>query len=183
MRRTRLQRRKRKFFGMVMEFNMLVFTAIALIFAFGVICGVFILNGISNAEFESLLGVWGAAAGENYKDGFIEAFFKYGSVIFAIWLCGFFKLGIIGIVILIFTKGASVGFTSAFIIKCMGDTGIFIIFRLCFFRDFFIIFLSFAAAAFAVRKYVTERNFKSGKSYYIFGAALFIGTAVICAII
>ncbi len=183
MRRTRLSKRKGKFFGMVMEFNTLIFAVTALIFAFGAVCGVFMLNGVSNAEFGRLLRVWEIASAEDYKNGFFESFFKYGAAVLGIWLCGFFKLGIIGMVIIIFTKGTGVGFTSAFIIKCMGDTGVFMIFKLCFFRDFFIIFLCFIAVVFSVRRYADKRNFRENKSYYVFGAGLFTGIAVLCVII
>jgi len=183
MRRTRLGRRKGKFFGMVVEFNVLVFVVTALILAFGAVCGVFMLNGISNADFEGLLGIWGVAAGEEYKDGFFEGFFKHGAVVFGIWLCGFFRIGIIGVIMLIFAKGASIGFTSAFIIKCMGDEGFFMIFRLCFFRDFFMIFLCLAAGVFAVRRYIDDKNFTEKKVYYTIGAALFTGVFAVCALI
>ncbi len=183
MRRTRLSKRKGKFFGMVMEFNTLIFTVTALIFAFGTVCGIFMLNGVSNAEFGRLLRVWETAAAEDYKNGFFESFFKYGAAVLGIWICGFFKIGIIGMAVIIFTKGAGVGFTSAFIIKCMGDTGVFMIFRLCFFRDFFTIFLCFIAVMFSVRRYADKRNFREDKFYYIFGAGLFVGVAVLCALV
>lgn len=178
MRMTRLRKRKQKFFGAVMEFNRLIWAVSGLIFAAGVIGGVFILNGISDGVLGQLYGIWDIAARQNYKDGALEGFIKCGAAVLLIWLCGFFKKGIIGVISIIFLKGISIGFTSAFIIKC--TSSIWTIFRVCFFREFFIMFLCFAAAVFAVRKNAGDKNFIEKKRYCAAGGALLTGTIIVC---
>lgn len=57
-------------------------------------------------------------------DLFYEGLFKYGKSITMLWILGFTGMGLFGIFPIIFAKGASIGFTTAFIIRCMGKKGL-----------------------------------------------------------
>ncbi len=57
-------------------------------------------------------------------DLFYEGLFKYGKSITMLWILGFTGMGLFGIFPIIFAKGASIGFTTAFIIRCMGKEGL-----------------------------------------------------------
>ena len=171
MRTKRVVKKSRNFFGMVMEFNSLVIVVTAVIFALGVILGSIFLNSIDDSEFNYLFGLWEEAVGNNSGNVFFDKFLKCG-IVFLIWLCGFIKFGFIGVFFLIFTKGLSVGFTSSFIIKCMGTEGILEILRTYSLWNFAIIVLCFAISVFAVRKCVAEKNSDEKRKYYAVGAGM-----------
>ncbi len=181
MRTKRLAKRKRNFFGMVMGFNNLIFIITAAVFALGVIFGTFMLNGIESSEFERLSGVWTVFGEGGLNNGFdfFDRFLKCGSMVFFIWLCGFIKFGFIGVFFLILVKGLSVGFTSAFVIKCMGAEGILEIFRLYSLWNFALISLCFIIGVFAVRKCIVKNSYDEKRKYYAVGAFMFAGVMII----
>ena len=117
------------------------------------------------------------------KELFINSFLKYGKTLAIIWITVFIPLGFIPAAGAVFAKGASAGFTTAFLAAYFGAAGLGRAFSTYFLQNLFLIPAYFIAAlhvffrAFdrGVKKvspatgivYVTERGF----SEYLTAAA------------
>ena len=165
-----------------MNFNNIVIVTVSLVFAIGVVFGAFILNNVPDAEFARLFALWNGFLNNDSKGNIIESIFKYGKTILALWLCGFFKYGFLGIILLIFSKGLSVGFTSSFIIKTTGSSGIFFVSRLYLLQTLILIILCFsigiAGTRFSLNKNSSTRK-SDVKNYCLFGTFQLVGIIVL----
>lgn len=182
MRMTRIRKRKAKFKGYIIDLNILLFALVLATFSIGVVLGVFVLNNISDIEFGQLFAVWDSFVNGKVEIPFFESFFKYGKFIFAVWLCGFFTYGFVGVFCITLTKGISLGFSSAFIIVAMGDSAVAYISKMYFFQNFVVIFLFVIAGVYGAKtsleKKIKNKNSIS-KRYCLFGVALMLATTVI----
>ncbi len=190
MRKGRILRRK-KYLIKHIDFNMLIFFTMAAVLLFGAVFGSAVANSMGEESFNRLSRFWneflfeGMPADRNF-DIFYECIFKYGKFAFIIWLLGFISIGWVGIMLALFGKGVSVGFTTAFIIKTMGEKGVFYASALYLVQNSVIIPVYFTAGFFAVRFILLNKeNKRSGrgisefdrKSYFFY--ILFFGAFVV----
>ncbi len=178
MRMTRIRKRKANFKSLIMNFNHIVIVIMSLIFIAGVISGAYTLNNMPPAEFTSLLSRWSDFLNSNSSAAITDSIFKYGKTTFIMWLCGFFKYGFIIILLLIFAKGVSIGFTSSFIIKTTGNEGIFFVSKLYLIQTFILILLCFLIGICGTRLSLSKNSTSQKydlKNYFILGIFQVIG--------
>jgi uncharacterized membrane protein SpoIIM required for sporulation len=80
------------------------------------------------------------------KELFLDSFFKYGKTLAIIWITIFIPLGFIPAAGVIFYKGASSGFTTAFFAAHYGREGLRLAFSTFFLQNLFLIPAYFTAA-------------------------------------
>ena len=159
MRMTRIRKRKakiNKFKGIILNLDNLLYNVLSVIFAIGILIGIFILNLSQNDSMGQLFEFWKGFSDSNYTANFFKGFISYFKFIFGIFLCMFFKYGFLGIFLLLLIKGISIGFTSAFIIKYIGFSGISDILKFYFPQAFIMIFVCIAFGAFSIRKSIVK---------------------------
>jgi len=176
---TRLRKRKKTFKSMIMNFNNIIAILMSLIFLIGTAIGTFILilSDLPNTE-----ALW---KGFTENNNIFESIFKYGKIILAIWLCGFFKYGFIGTLAVIFIKGISIGYTSSFIIKLTGARGILFISKLYLLQTAILFLMCLITGIMSV-KFSLRKTKNIGKidarTYYSFGILQIIGIIFIALI-
>jgi len=162
-----------------MSFNNISIAFMGIAFIIGSLIGTIMLNTMETTDFNALLMSWNSYLLSDTANNIIENILKYGKTLIAIWLCGFFKYGYFGILLLTFKKGVSVGFTSSFIIKITGGKGILFISNLYLIQSFLLILLYFLAgtvgAKYSLSKTQPSKNHNI-KNYIIFGIFLLIAT-------
>ncbi|MBM4762191.1 stage II sporulation protein M [Bacillus sp. B15-48] len=107
-----------------------IYLFVVVLFLMGVIFGAVIVNSLSFSQKEDLFYYLSqffgqAATGEVIaaKDLFIQSFFHNSKFIGLIWILGISIIGLPVILILLFIKGITVGFTVGFLVNQMGWNG------------------------------------------------------------
>lgn len=107
-----------------------IYLFVVVLFLMGVIFGAVIVNSLSISQKEDLFYYLSqffgqAATGEviQAKDLFIQSFFHNSKFIGLIWILGISIIGLPVILILLFIKGITVGFTVGFLVNQMGWNG------------------------------------------------------------
>ncbi len=177
MRMTRIRKRKACFKSIIMSLNNISIAFMGITFLIGSFIGSIMLNTIDSSDFNTLLTHWNSYLLSDSTNNIIENIFRYGKIPLAIWLCGLFKYGYLGILLLALKKGVSIGFTSSFIIKITGGKGILFISNLYFIQSFILILLCFLAGTigtkYCLNKNQPARNYNI-KNYTMFGIFLLI---------
>lgn len=100
-------------------------------------------------------------------DIFNECIIKYGKTIIILWFLGFISVGAIFIFVVIFSKGLSYGFTTAFIIRQFGVKGILYSFALYIPQNIILIPVYFFIAFLSLKyilKNIGNKGAKSGNT-------------------
>ena len=113
----------------------------------------------------------------NIKPDIFGSIIKYGKIIGLIWLFGFFKFGVLGVVSVLFWKGISVGFTSSFIVASTGNIGVFFVAKLYLVQTALLIPMCFAVGITAIRFSLkpASNTCLTPKKYCVFGLIQLIG--------
>mgnify|MGYP001158988786 CR=1 FL=1 len=107
-----------------------IYLFVIVLFLMGVIFGAVIVNSLSFTQKEDLFyylsQFFGQAADGEFnapKDLFIQSFFHNSKFIGLIWILGISIIGLPIILIMLFIKGVTVGFTVGFLVNQMGWNG------------------------------------------------------------
>jgi len=107
-----------------------IYLFVVVLFLMGVIFGAVIVNSLSFTQREDLFyylsQFFGQAAegeGNAARDLFLQSFFHNSKFIGLIWILGISIIGLPIILIMLFIKGVTVGFTVGFLVNQMGWNG------------------------------------------------------------
>ncbi len=107
-----------------------IYLFVVVLFLMGVIFGAVIVNSLSFTQKEDLFYYLSqffgqAAKGEAHvaRDLFLQSFFHNSKFIGLIWILGISIIGLPVILIMLFIKGVTVGFTVGFLVNQMGWNG------------------------------------------------------------
>ncbi|MBY0096479.1 stage II sporulation protein M [Mesobacillus maritimus] len=107
-----------------------IYLFVVVLFLMGVIFGAVIVNSLSFTQKEDLFyylsQFFGQAAegeGNAARDLFLQSFFHNSKFIGLIWILGISIIGLPIILIMLFIKGVTVGFTVGFLVNQMGWNG------------------------------------------------------------
>lgn len=186
--RTSYKGKKKAKYGF--ERNQLIMLLISLSLIIGAFIGAVMANTIDINEYNQLSKFMGNFINDfnilnlNKSEIFYECMVKYGKTALIIWFLGFIPMGIIVIFIIVFAKGLSYGFTTAFIIRSFGTKGILYILALYVPQNIILIPVYFLIA-FTGLKYIFREmdNSKNSvielKSYFV--AIMIAGVFIILA--
>lgn len=127
---TRVKRIKKNVYKLNMSFEKMVILIFSFVMFIGTVIGAIIANFINESQFLELSKFMSGFFNDfginsiSKADVFTECVIKYGKTIVILWFLGFISIGVIFILIVLFFKGISYGFTTAFIIKQFGTKGI-----------------------------------------------------------
>lgn len=190
--RTSYKGKKKAKYGF--ERNQLIMLLISLSLIIGAFIGAVMANTIDINEYNQLSKFMGNFINDfnilnlNKSEIFYECMVKYGKTALIIWFLGFIPMGIIVIFIIVFAKGLSYGFTTAFIIRSFGTKGILYILALYVPQNIILIPVYFLIA-FTGLKYIfreMDNNKTSSKNSVIelksyFVAIMIAGVFIILA--
>lgn len=127
---TRTKRAKKDIYKLNISFDKMIILIFSFVMLIGATIGAIVANFISESQFLQLSKFISEFFSSfqlnsiNKADIFIECIIKYGKTIIILWFLGFISIGAIFILIVLFFKGISYGFTTAFIIRQFGSKGI-----------------------------------------------------------
>ncbi len=111
---------------------------------------------------------------------FRESFIKYGKIILIIWILAFISMGFVISGFIVFLKGISYGFTTAFLIITYGTKGIYYACFLYLLQNIILI-PAYVFIMFASIKFVFKKNTETLDSFFEYTISMLISLA--CVII